>query len=437
MSLFGSSGIRGIVNKKITPELSRDIGRAVGVRCEEVIVGGDTRFTRDMVSSALISGLTSVGTDVKCAGMVPTPTLARAAADFDCGIMVTASHNPAPYNGIKLWNPDGSSFGTEQMRSIEDRIQEPDELPTWDKVGRTSRYEGAIDEHISDIVDIFDENFDLKVVVDCANGAGCLITPYLLKKMGCEVVTLNSQPDGTFPAHDSEPVRENLDDLSYLVNSTGADLGIAHDGDADRMVAFDGTGEFLDGDKLLALFTKEFSSSVVVPVNSSMVIEELADEVTRTKVGDVFVSEMLKEKKAKFGGEPSGTWIFPDMSYGPDGIYAAALLVKMCSEKSLSEDVADLPSYPRKKGSVDVASDKKRDIMDELTVFYKNTYPGSRLNFVDGIRFEEEEGWCLIRASGTEPKIRITVEAKDEGSLESIFKEAKKKIDCMIDKIAR
>ncbi len=427
IGLFGSSGIRGIVNEKITPKLSRDIGRAVGEESREVIVGGDTRPTRDMVTSALISGLTAAGTEVKRTGMVPTPTLARAASAFDYGLMVTASHNPEQYNGIKLWNPDGSSFGTEQMKEIEEKIKAPEELPSWEEVGRTSRYVGAVEEHISAILNRFDKNFDLKVILDCANGAGALITPYLLKRMGCEVVSLNSQPDGTFPAHNSEPVRKNLEDLSILVNSTDADLGIAHDGDADRMVAFDGNGKFLGGDELLALFTKMFSSSVVIPVNSSMVIEELADEVTRTKVGDVFVSEKLKEKKAKFGGEPSGTWIFPEMSYGPDGIYAASLLVKMCSEMSLSKEIERLPSYPRKKESVTV--EEKEVIMDELISFYKETYSSSRLNLADGIRFEEEDGWCLIRASGTEPKIRITVEAENEEALGSIFEDARKDLE--------
>ncbi|MBS3816948.1 MAG: phosphoglucosamine mutase [Candidatus Thermoplasmatota archaeon] len=425
MSLFGSSGIRGIVNEKITPDLIHEIGKTVGEDNQEVILGRDTRPTGDMVSSALISGLTSVGADVKRAGMVSTPTLAQSANEFDCGIMVTASHNPEEYNGIKFWNPDGSSFDSEQMEEIERRVKEKSSLSSWEKVGRVERYEGAIEEHISRILKKIGREYDQKVIVDCANGAASLITPYLLREMGCEVVTLNSQPDGTFPAHESEPVEENLTDLKSLVKNSDADLGIAHDGDGDRMVAFDENGSYLGGDRLLALFARSFSS-VVVPVNSSMVIDDLADKVTRSKVGDVYVSEKLKEKNAEFGGEPSGTWIFPKVSYGPDGVYAAALLVKMSVEMDLSSEVDQLPSYPRKKSSVKI--EEKREVMENLISLYQDTYSENELNFADGIRFEEENGWGLIRASGTEPKIRITAEARSEEEVESIFENAKDKL---------
>ncbi|MBS3782603.1 MAG: phosphoglucosamine mutase [Candidatus Thermoplasmatota archaeon] len=423
MMLFGSSGIRGIVNEKITPDLIQKIGITVGQENDEIIVGRDTRPTGDMVFSALVAGITSTGADVKNAGMIPTPTLAHAASDFDCGIMITASHNPAPYSGIKLWNPDGSSFDTEQMKDIEDRIDSETQLPSWEDIGTGNTYEDAIEEHIDEILKFVESNLNLKVIVDCANGAGCLITPYVLKKMGCEVTTLNAQPDGTFPAHASEPVEENLTELSKLVKNSNADLGIAHDGDADRMVAFDRTGRYLGGDELLALFTDMYSRSVVVPVNSSMVIDDLAEEVTRSKVGDVFVSEMVKKIDADFGGEPSGTWIFPEISYGPDGIYAAALLTELTEKIDLVREVNELPSYPRNKESIEV--ENKDKIMDKLITSYKENYQEEKLNLIDGIRFEDERGWGLIRASGTEPKIRMTVETKDEDHLDILMQKMK------------
>ncbi len=430
--LFGSSGIRGIVNEKITPDLVRNLGMTLGRDNDEVIVGRDPRPTGHMLHSALVAGLTSVGSDVKDAGMVPTPTLAQAAENFDCGVMITASHNTAEYNGIKLWNPDGSSFNTEQTGRIEERLDDKKSLPSWDSVGKESLYEGATEEHIDRILRDFGDDHDLKVVVDCSNGAGSLVTPYLLKEMGCEVVTLNCQPDGTFPAHPSEPIEENLGELSKMVEKSDADLGIAHDGDADRMVAFDSTGRYLGGDELLAIFAEEFSD-VVVPVNSSMLIEEVADNVNRCKVGDVFVSEMVKDIGAEFGGEPSGTWIFPKISYGPDGIYAAAFLVDMYEKIDIVEKVNELVSYPRSKISIE--THKKSKVMDELVSLYKDRYSDDRLSFVDGIRFEEQDGWGLIRASGTEPKVRLTVESKEEEQLDKMIEKAKDNIDRVMEDI--
>ncbi|MEF8873646.1 MAG: phosphoglucosamine mutase [Candidatus Thermoplasmatota archaeon] len=432
MRLFGSSGIRGVVNEKITPELCRKVGRAVGESHDSVIMGRDARSTGDMVSSALTAGLTSAGANVKKAGMLSTSSLAHAAEDFDCGVMVTASHNPEEYNGIKMWNPDGSSFNTEQMHEIEEKIFSDKDLPGWKNVGSVRRYDNAVEEHISSILDLVGDGFDQKVIIDCANGSGSTITPFLLKRMGCEVTTLNAQPDGSFPAHPSEPVKENLADLSTVVEKSDADLGIAHDGDADRTVAVDREGNQLGGDELLKLFVSAHSSSVVVPVNSSMAVDDIADEVFRCRVGDVFVSEMLKEKNAAFGGEPSGTWIFPEISDGPDGIYAAALLVKMNSKRELSQEVKELPSYPRRKAAIQVK--KKEEAMEKLISLYENTYSEKELNLADGIRLEREKGWSLIRASGTEPKIRITAEARDEKSLDVIFERAKNDLeDCLED----
>ncbi|MFP4051332.1 MAG: phosphoglucosamine mutase [Thermoplasmata archaeon] len=433
MDYFGSSGIRGIIGDKITPELCLKVGRAVGSEYKNVIIGTDPRPTSDMVKSAVISGLTANGADVKDAGMVPTPTLAQAAGDFDCGVMITASHNPSEYNGIKLWNPDGSSFNTKQMQETEKRIKSQPDLPSWIEVGSLDRYRHAVQEHIQRVKELIGNELNSKVVLDCANGAGCAVTPFLLRELGCDIVTLNSNPDGTFPAHDPEPTESHLTDLKKAVKNTNADIGIAHDGDADRMVAFDENGDFLDGDKLLALFAKQFKDSVVVPVNSSMIIEELVENVIRSKVGDVYVVEELKKHDAQFGGEPSGTWIFPEISYAPDGIYAAAFLIKLSESIDLTEEINKLPSYPRNKESIKVSN--KKELMKRLKKHYKDTYKSERLNFVDGIRISYEKGWVLIRASGTEPKIRITSEAKDQKYLTKIFEESKQTLSTIKEDI--
>lgn len=420
MKFFGSSGIRGLVNEKITPELAMKVGRAVARDHQKVIIGRDPRPTGKMVSSSIKAGLTAEGADVWDAGMVATPTLAYAAKNFDCGVMVTASHNPAPYNGIKLWNPDGSSFNTPQMERTEEQIMTDTPLPGWEQVGDIRPYRGATKEHTKSIMNIFGKDHTTKVAVDCANGAGCRTTPFLLRKMGCQVVTMNSQPDGTFPAHDPEPTEQNLADLGKLVKKTNADLGIAHDGDADRLVAFDDRGNYLGGDKLLALFASQFTEKVVVPINSSMVIEELVDEVIRTKVGDVFVAEQLKNQDAQFGGEASGTWIFPEMSYAPDAIYAAAFLVDLSERIDITKKIEELPFYPQERKSYEV--EEKERVMKELKNIYQNRYSLEKLDFTDGIRVEHESGWSLTRRSGTEPKIRITVEARTQEDMDDIFK---------------
>ncbi len=426
MQFFGSSGIRGIVNRKITPELALRVGKAVGAGRDRVIIGRDTRPTGMMIASALKSGLTAMGADVVDVGVVSTPTLAFMGKDHDCGVMITASHNPAPYNGIKLWNPDGSAFNTEQMLDTEAKILDEPQLPEWNEVGKISREHNAVKKHIEHILDRVGTDHELKVAVDCANGPAYHTTPYLLRKMGCQVVTLNCNPDGTFPAHDPEPTKENLKDLGKLVVNTGADLGIAHDGDADRMVAFDREGNYMGGDTLLALFARKFTDSIVVPVNTSMIIDEMVKKVIRTKVGDVYVAEELKNHGAQFGGEVSGTWIFPEMSYAPDAIYAAAVITTMCEDEDLADIRKELPSYPSRRDAFQV--DDNSAVMERLISDCKEQFSAEELNFIDGIRIDHGDGWTLTRASGTEPKIRITAEAKEQNRLEEIFNEAKKRL---------
>ncbi len=427
MKFFGSSGIRGIVNEKLTPELAIKIGRAIGRDYKRVLIGRDPRQSGEMLLSAVTAGLTSEGADVYDTGMVPTPTLAFGARDYDCGIMITASHNPAPYNGVKLWNPDGSSFNTEQMKRTEYEMETQSKLPPWDSVGRVREHHGLVNHYIKYLLEEFGTDHSLKVVVDCANGAGCAVSPFFLREMGCDVFTLNANPDGTFPAHPPEPTEKNLTSLSKAVTKTGADLGIAHDGDGDRMVAFDSRGRYLGGDKLLTLFASLYSEKVVVPINASMAIDEVADEVIRTKVGDVFVAEAMKKHDAAFGGEPSGTWIFPPISYAPDAFYASAVLIELAEEGELDDMIEYQPSFPRE--TVSFRTKNRHQIMEELEDNYKEKYPMSSLNLIDGIRRETSEGWSLIRASGTEPKLRLTVEAKDENSLKELKKEEKDNLE--------
>jgi phosphoglucosamine mutase len=422
MHLFGSSGVRGVVNKDFTPEFAVKIGMAVGTSAKCAVVGMDSRTSGPMIAAAVTSGLMAAGCDVFEAGLVTTPTLAEAARAMDCGVMVTASHNPPEYAGIKLWNPDGSGFGVSQSAAVERLFESKKfKLKSWDQVGKKHVLPEAIDTHAYRILSGVGTS-KLKVVVDCANGPASTITPIVLQRMGCKVITLNSNPDGHFPGRPPEPIEENLTDLKNAVVSMKADLGIAHDGDADRMVAIDDKGMFLGGDQLLALFAKRFAKKkVVVTVDTSMAIDDYIDaKIIRTRVGDVFVSEEVKKSKAEFGGEPSGTWIFPDQSYCPDGILAAARLVEMASKKKLSELTSKIPRYQMLRGAVSYNPKFKEMILRNLDKAMR-ALKCDELLTLDGYRFQYGDGWALVRPSGTEPKIRLLAESRTEKRAGSIM----------------
>jgi phosphoglucosamine mutase len=262
----------------------------------------------------------------------------------------------------------------------------------------------------------------LKVVVDCANGPASAITPRVLQRMGCKVVTVNSNPDGHFPGRPPEPVDENLGDLKRAVVTMKADLGIAHDGDADRMVAIDDKGRFLGGDQLLALFAKKYAKrKIVVTVDASMAIDDYVDaKVIRTRVGDVFVSEEVKKTKAEFGGEPSGTWVFPDQTFCPDGVLAAARLVELAYKKKLSELRKKVPVYPILREAIRYDSKFKAIILKKLEREMKSI-ECEKLLTLDGFRLQFKDGWALVRPSGTEPKIRYLAEARTEKRAKDIM----------------
>jgi phosphoglucosamine mutase len=408
---FGSSGIRGIANKEITPQLALKFGLAMGSIYPEVVIAHDPRISSKMIENAVIAGLLSAGSKVVKIGMVPTPTLAIASKNYSCGIMITASHNPAQYIGMKVFK-DGVSFDTEQQEEIENSLRkEKWRCASWENTGNLSTVKNALIEH-SEIILRNIKSASLKVVVDCGCGAASVLTPYVLRKMGCEVITLNSQPDGHFPGREPEPVDENLSLLKNTVKAAGADLGIAHDGDADRMMSVDNRGRFVSGDKLLAFFAmREAKKAIAVPVDASRVIDDLLNEIkiSRTKVGDVYVAEMLKKIQGEFGGEPSGAWIFPKVSYCPDGIFAAARLVEIVSkEGNFSKLLGSIPEYPVKRGAFQ-CEDKKEAMVKIASELEKLGV----INTLEGIRVDLEDGWILVRPSGTEPKIRITVESKN------------------------
>ena len=415
MRLFGTSGIRAVADRGLA-QLALKIGLAVGNVCRNVVVGCDTRTSSQAMKHALISGLLTAGAECCDGGAIPTPTLAFVAKGFDAGVMITASHNPPEYNGIKLLNPDGSAFDSHQQKQIEEMVlNDSFAAAPWEEIKDSSIYNGAIEQHVERILKDFSTGLKLKVAVDCGCGTTCAITPYLLTKLGCEVVGLNCSPSGFFPRN-IEPTEANLGDLIKATRQLGADLGIAHDGDGDRMMVVDDRGRFIPGDKLLVIFAQELGAKeIVTTIDASIAIEEMGFKIIRTKVGDTYVSEQLK-KGGEFGGEPSGNWVFPNISLCPDGIYAAAQILAIASQQKLSSLVDNIPSYPLIRGSIS----SEGIVMPRLEQRLMALSPLSVSN-MDGIKLNFEDGWLLIRASGTEPKIRITVEAKSEARLRYLY----------------
>jgi phosphoglucosamine mutase len=427
--LFGSSGIRGIANVDVTPDLALAVGRVLGSSYGSVIVGRDPRLSGEMLASALIAGALASGADATDAGMVSTPTLARGAKEYTCGAVITASHNPAPYNGIKLWNPDGVAFDEAQQEEIEDALERKSfGHAAWDKVGARRTRSDLEELHKQAILSIVG-HATLKVVVDCGSGATSTITPAVLRGMGCKVTALNAQPDGRFPGRDPEPTEENLELLRRTVRATESDLGIAHDGDGDRMVAVDEKGEFVGGDRLLAVFAKrEVRKAAVVPVDTSMAIDEMLPKakIYRTRVGDVYVAQEVRRRKADFGGEPSGTWMFPRVTLCPDGVYAAAHLASLVQETPLSDLVARVPRYPILRGGVPFPPAERDAVSKRIGAAMKGV--DGRLDTIDGWRVGFDDGWFLVRLSGTEPKVRITAEARSEARAKELYELALSKV---------
>ncbi|AXV37875.1 MAG: phosphoglucosamine mutase [Methanobacterium sp. BRmetb2] len=424
--LFGTSGIRGKVDEKITPELAMDVGKAlatyIGGKNRNIVIGYDTRVSSEMLENSIISGILRCGCNVLKVGMVPTPVVGYATMKLqaDAGIMITASHNTAEYNGIKLWNNSGMAYTQEQERAIE-RIIHNNEFKeeTWEHIGKIKDIKYIISYYMDELLKRVKIKHHIKVVVDCGNGAGSLISPILFRKAGCDVIALNCQPDGFFPGRNPEPNEENLQELMKVVKATKADLGIAHDGDADRMIAVDDKGNIADFDKTLALVSSMIGGKVVTTVDASVCVEEcvknVGGEVLLTKVGDVHVAEAIADHDASFGGEPSGTWLHPDFCMCPDGILSGLKLAEIVTEHgSLFKLLEDIPSYPTIRDKIICDNIDKERIMESVREeLHHNFNEVADVNYIDGVRITMTDGsWVLVRPSGTESYIRITLEAK-------------------------
>ena len=428
--LFGTSGIRGLIGLEVTCELALNVGKSLAYYLGNegsVVIGYDTRTTNQMLDQAICAGLLESGVDVIKIGMVPTPLVGYATEklDADAGVMLTASHNPSQYNGIKLWNKNGMAYTSSQEARIEEIYANKDYISVeWENVGKLTVNEEIKGKYIDDLVDMVDIKEGLKVVVDCASGAGSEISPLVFRKAGCEVTTLNSQPDGFFPGRNPEPNAENLQTLMKTVVAIGADLGIAHDGDADRMITVDENGNISPFDSLLALISKQFDGDIVTTVDAGLCMDEsVKGEVIRTAVGDVNVAEVIIERDASFGGEPSGTWLHPDFCMCPDGILSGLRMAEIVSrDGKLSELLAEIPSYPNIREKITCSKEAKIKVMENMEDLLKDAFDDIvDVNSLDGVRLTfADDSWVLVRPSGTEDYIRITLESRNGQRAEEI-----------------
>lgn len=428
--LFGTFGVRRIVNQELTPEFASKLAAAYGNIIQGKIgVGGDTRTSTVMIKQGVIAGLLSVGCDVIDLGILPTPAVQYAVRNYyDGGVIVTASHNPPEYNGIKFVDEDGIGISDQIEEKIEDIFfNENLKRANWQRIGELTIKEGLLEEYQQQVISRVDQELikaaKLKVVVDCGSGAACFTAPYILRELGCEVVTLNCQPDGFFPGRDPEPIEANLKELIGVVKSTGADLGLAHDGDADRTICIDEKGNFILGDKTFALVEKHLLEKnqgglIVTTVATSSAIYDVArennGEVIATAVGDLLVARKLKETDGLFGGEENGGLIFPDFVYGRDAALSAAKIIEVMAQekKPLSELVVALPRYYSEKMKIKCPDEQKNRVMQSIASEISQDPRKFELDTTDGVKVFTPEGWVIIRPSGTEPIFRCFSESK-------------------------
>ncbi|MEO3856811.1 phosphoglucosamine mutase [Acrocarpospora sp. B8E8] len=427
--LFGTDGVRGVAGRDLTAELAMDLSvaaahvlRDAGRSRPLAVVGRDPRASGEFLEAAVVAGLASSGMDVLRLGVLPTPAVAylTPALGADLGVMLSASHNPAPDNGIKFLTRGGFKLPDAVENEIEDRLGEPWERPVGSAVGRVREAYGEANRYVAHLLTSLPHRLDgLRVVVDCAHGAAHMVAPEALRRAGAQVDTIGTAPDGL---NINDGVGStHLDPLKKAVVATSADLGIAYDGDADRCLAVTGDGEEIDGDQIMAILALEMRAqgrlqrdTVVATVMSNLgfklALREAGVTVVETAVGDRYVLEKMQESGYNFGGEQSGHVIMLDHATTGDGLLTSLHLLAavVSSGRSLAELAAVMTKLPQVLVNVrDVSKDK-----------------AAHPELLAAVALAEEElgdtGRVLIRPSGTEPMIRVMVEAQSHDHAESV-----------------
>ncbi|ELY98130.1 phosphoglucosamine mutase [Natrialba asiatica] len=432
MEVFGSSGKRGVANEELTPAFVLRVAKAAGTawQVDRVAIARDTRYTGRMLADAAASGLASTGTNVDRLGIVPTPGAQGYAERMDVPVIViTASHNPPQYNGIKLVGRDGVELAVSDLETIEDTLLAGEfAVAPWDETGRVREIDTARRDYVADLLAAADRETiaeaDLTVALDPGHGAGALTSPEFFRELGCRVVTVNSQPDGHFPGRDPEPVPDNLGDLGRLVRTSDADVGIAHDGDADRAIFFDESGAFVSGDAALAALAAaelEPGETTVSAVNVSQrlvdVITEIGADLELTPIGSTNIITRIEELEANgehvpIAGEGNGGIFFPDYRLSRDGAYTAARFLELVAQRPVSDLVGPYDGYANVRRNIEYESTAERDAMLDAAANHAQS-ADAELNTRDGYRLDHGDAWVLARPSGTEPLVRIYAEARD------------------------
>lgn len=442
-SIFRAYDIRGVYGKDLTEEVSMDIGRAFGTylggKGKEIVAGRDVRLSGNILKSAFVRGVLSTGCHVQDIGIVPTPVLYFTIVrhEKDGGVMVTASHNPPEWNGFKLCRERGlliaQGMGMEEIKEITvaERFR-------FGPPGKLGRYDRALSEYSNFVASKIEMKRKLRVAMDLGNGSCTLIAPELFRNLDLEVVALNTEPDGNFPAHLPEPTEEALDELKKIVVREGADFGVGYDGDGDRALFIDEKGRIVPGDTALVILARPYlerrrGAKVVYEVSCSSSVEEMIRAYggvpVVSRVGHAYIMDKMIQEDALLGGEVSSHIYFADVYGFDDAVYASLKMAELLSktDRKLSEIVDSIPRYPSTPvRNYDCPDEKKFKVVEKLKKEFKKI--GYKINTIDGVKVIEQNGWFLVRASNTLPQIRMVAEAKSEAELKRLTSLAERMI---------
>ena len=444
MQVFGSSGVRGVAGSELTPPFVGRIAASTGtvLTADAVAVARDTRTTGRLFADAAASALAGVGCDIHRLGVAPTPAAQAYAEREEVPVVViTASHNPPEYNGVKLVGADGVELDRRTLERVEERLlAENFQLVSYEQVGGHRDVEGVTDDYVGQLLDRLAAEghreriaaADLEVAVDPGHGAGCLTSPEFFRELGCRVRTVNATPDGYFPGRDPEPVADNLADLRRLVESTNADVGVAHDGDADRAIFVDETGTHVEGDAALAALAADELADGSVAVSAVNVSQRLVDAVETadarlelTPIGSTHIISRVRELRAEgedvpVAGEGNGGLLFPGYRLARDGAYTAARFLSLLVERSASEVVAAHGGYANARANLEYDGAGQREAMLGAAERYAGE-ADAEVTTVDGYRLDYGDAWVLARPSGTEPLVRVYAEGRDRERTEALL----------------
>ena len=441
--MFGTSGIRGLYGTDVTPELARKVGNAAGCKGKKLVLARDTRSTSPILAKSLSAGAMAAGCSVIDIGVAPTPLLAYACMAEKCdGAMITASHNPPEYNGIKLFS-HGMEYTKQQEKEIESLVSAGEKAAEWKAAGQLSEKDYSKD-YIAYLLSKADvaaiRVANPKVLVDAGNAAAYSLGPALLEAAGCTVVRHYCDKPGDFKRN-LEPNPSTLSEAGKLVKKEKCDFGIAFDGDGDRAIAIDEKGNVLPLDVQLAMFCRHFmakngNKKIISTVEASLTIREtvesLGGTVAITPVGSLYVAEEVKKQGAIFGGEPCGEYIFPFATPCAEGLLSALFIAEIFAQSGkLSALSSSIRTYSMERRKYKCPAGKKDAIMQAIAA---RPQLEGKLSTVDGLRYDFSDGWMLIRASGTEPAIRLTCEARTQKRLTEIAQRAENIIVQEIDK---